>query len=144
MIFLTSIPIFMKTSFSLLLAVAFSIYREYHKAICVQQTQKWLLKDLFSSVPLSQSSHLPIVMAQSPQLYSAGVAFHLVLYLEQAHQPTRYQPQHFSLGLGSKVFSIYAITCLLLSQYEGAAHEGGKGLSIWDTFTEKHPGPLSL
>ena len=83
-------------------------------------------------------------MAQSPQLYSAGVAFHLVLYLEQPHQPTRYQPQHFSLGLGSKVFSIYAITCLLLSQYEGAAHEGGKGLSIWDTFTEKHPGPLSL
>ena len=83
-------------------------------------------------------------MAQSPQLYSAGVAFHLVLYLEQPHQPTRYQPQHFSLGLGSKVFSIYAITCLLLSQYEGASHEGGKGRNIWDTFTAKHPGPLFL
>ncbi|XP_021905430.1 beta-glucosidase 12-like isoform X1 [Carica papaya] len=24
-------------------------------------------------------------------------------------------------------------------QYEGAAHEGGRGLSIWDSFTEKYP-----
>ncbi|KAL1345213.1 hypothetical protein AAHE18_08G101800 [Arachis hypogaea] len=24
-------------------------------------------------------------------------------------------------------------------QYEGAAFEGGKGLSIWDTFTHKYP-----
>ena len=25
-------------------------------------------------------------------------------------------------------------------QYEGAARKGGKGASIWDTFTAKHPG----
>jgi len=25
-------------------------------------------------------------------------------------------------------------------QYEGAAKEGGKGTSIWDTFTHKYPG----
>jgi len=25
-------------------------------------------------------------------------------------------------------------------KYEGAAHEGGKGPSIWDTFTHNHPG----
>ena len=50
------------------------------------------------------------------------------------------QPQHFPLTYGYKVFSIYALTCILLSQYEGAAHLRGK--SIWDTFTAKYPGPL--
>jgi len=25
-------------------------------------------------------------------------------------------------------------------QYEGAANEGGRGPSIWDTFTHKYPG----
>jgi len=25
-------------------------------------------------------------------------------------------------------------------QFEGAAREGGKGASVWDTFTHKHPG----
>ena len=25
-------------------------------------------------------------------------------------------------------------------KYEGAAHEGGKGPSIWDTYTHSHPG----
>ena len=29
---------------------------------------------------------------------------------------------------------------LFLFQYEGAAFEGGKGPSIWDTFTHKYPG----
>ncbi|GMJ07113.1 hypothetical protein HRI_004380500 [Hibiscus trionum] len=29
-------------------------------------------------------------------------------------------------------------------QYEGGAKEGGRGPSIWDTFTHKHPGPSSL
>ncbi|KAJ6852524.1 beta-glucosidase 12-like isoform X2 [Iris pallida] len=29
-------------------------------------------------------------------------------------------------------------------QYEGAASEGGRGPSLWDTFTHKHPGPLSF
>ena len=29
-------------------------------------------------------------------------------------------------------------------QYEGAADEGGKGRSIWDTFTQKYPGLLLL
>lgn len=29
-----------------------------------------------------------------------------------------------------------------LMQYEGAAREGGRGPSIWDTFTHNHPGPL--
>jgi beta-glucosidase/6-phospho-beta-glucosidase/beta-galactosidase len=28
-------------------------------------------------------------------------------------------------------------------QYEGAAHEGGRGPSIWDTYTHRYPG-LSL
>ncbi|XP_027156457.1 beta-glucosidase 27-like [Coffea eugenioides] len=28
-------------------------------------------------------------------------------------------------------------------QYEGAAFEGGKGPSIWDTFTHKYPGKIS-
>jgi len=29
-------------------------------------------------------------------------------------------------------------------QYEGAANEGGKGPSIWDTFTHKYPGRRHL
>lgn len=29
-------------------------------------------------------------------------------------------------------------------QYEGSAKEGGKGTSIWDTFTHKYPGYLYL
>lgn len=29
---------------------------------------------------------------------------------------------------------------LFLSQYEGAANEGGKGQSNWDFYTHKHPG----
>jgi beta-glucosidase len=30
--------------------------------------------------------------------------------------------------------------CFCYVKYEGAAHEGGKGPSIWDTFTHSHPG----
>ena len=33
--------------------------------------------------------------------------------------------------------------CALIFQYEGAANEGGRGPSIWDTFSRKYPG-LSL
>jgi len=27
-----------------------------------------------------------------------------------------------------------------IMQYEGAAKEGGRGASIWDTYTHKYPG----
>lgn len=32
----------------------------------------------------------------------------------------------------------------LQMQYEGGVMEGGKGPSIWDTFTHQHPGMLKL
>lgn len=31
---------------------------------------------------------------------------------------------------------------MFLLQYEGAAHDDGRGPSIWDTFTRKYPGAL--
>ncbi|XP_029126423.1 non-cyanogenic beta-glucosidase-like [Cajanus cajan] len=43
-------------------------------------------------------------------------------------------PPGFIFGAGSSAY-----------QFEGAVNEGGRGASIWDTFTHKHPGiSLSL
>ena len=38
---------------------------------------------------------------------------------------------------------ITRVAFVVLGQVEGAAAEGGKGISIWDDFTMRHPG-LSL
>lgn len=35
------------------------------------------------------------------------------------------------------------VTNFLMLQYEGAVREGGRGPSIWDTFTHNHPGLLA-
>ncbi|KAM7508123.1 hypothetical protein LguiA_018576 [Lonicera macranthoides] len=40
-------------------------------------------------------------------------------------------PDDFIFGTASSAY-----------QYEGAAQEGGKGISIWDTFTKSHPGKM--
>jgi hypothetical protein len=39
---------------------------------------------------------------------------------------------------------ILCLRFLLILKYEGAAHQDGKGSSIWDTFTRIHPGPSVL
>ena len=31
----------------------------------------------------------------------------------------------------------------MFMQYEGAAKEGGRGASIWDTYTQNHPGTFT-
>lgn len=73
---------------------------------------------------------------QGPLLFCS-----LVLVLSFAHchgaKPTaifsrRSFPPGFVFGAASSAY-----------QYEGAAHEGGKGQSIWDTFTAKHPEKIS-
>ncbi|KAK6933700.1 Glycoside hydrolase family 1 [Dillenia turbinata] len=56
-------------------------------------------------------------------------------------------PAGFVFGAASAAYQVFfTITLLDASevtvvsfQYEGAAHEGGRGPSIWDTFAEKHP-----
>lgn len=51
----------------------------------------------------------------------------------------------FVFGVGICVGGVMG--CVWFSgilQYEGAADEGGRGRSIWDTFTQKYPGVLSL
>ncbi|KAL6311869.1 hypothetical protein AAG906_021566 [Vitis piasezkii] len=73
---------------------------------------------------------------QGPLLFCS-----LVLVLSFAHchgaKPSaifsrRSFPPGFVFGAASSAY-----------QYEGAAHEGGKGRSIWDTFTAKHPEKIS-
>ncbi|CAL5428089.1 unnamed protein product [Camellia sinensis] len=40
-------------------------------------------------------------------------------------------PPGFTFGIASSAY-----------QYEGAANEGGRGPSIWDTFTHRYPGKI--
>lgn len=69
-------------------------------------------------------------------------------------------PHDFLFGTASSAYQVFVLSyvvyiffastyvkCLVGSylffcymKYEGAAHEGGKGPSIWDTFTHNHPG----
>ncbi|KAJ1409724.1 Glycosyl hydrolases family 1, N-terminal conserved site [Sesbania bispinosa] len=44
-----------------------------------------------------------------------------------------------SLNRGNFPVDFFFGTASSAYQYEGAAHEGGKGPSIWDTFTARHP-----
>ena len=38
----------------------------------------------------------------------------------------------------------FDLVCYVIVQYEGAANEGGRGDSIWDTFTQHYPGMRQL
>ncbi|XLR42077.1 hypothetical protein S83_026737 [Arachis hypogaea] len=58
-----------------------------------------------------------------------AVASFVLLLLHPAASLNRSSfPQDFIFGTASSAY-----------QYEGAAHEGGRGPSIWDTFTHNHP-----
>ena len=42
------------------------------------------------------------------------------------------------------ILTVVDLVCYVIVQYEGATNEGGRGASIWDSFTQRYPGNTSL
>lgn len=42
------------------------------------------------------------------------------------------------------ILGVVDLVCYVIVQYEGATNEGGRGASIWDSFTQSYPGNTSL
>lgn len=44
----------------------------------------------------------------------------------------------------SMILGVVDLVCYVIVQYEGATNEGGRGASIWESFTQRYPGNTSL
>lgn len=126
-----------------------------HETLRIKSNQPWGLEALSFSFSLSSwwltSRWLPVVLPLPILTWTLLIVavFRWDSYLAQHHLPTRFvfvfTYVNFNecskpMTTGFFIFILNACGFVFTIQYEGAANEGGRGPSIWDTFTQRYPG----